>query len=150
MTRKRWAIALTYATVAAAACGHDFEPPDPRARVDGAAARYSAAAFDTISWESAAVLETAGNAVYSERCVRCHGPLGGGQTEYARARGIVVPSLVEQDWPLASVDSLRRLVSIGHENGMPIFSSEGMDPRDIDAVVSYLLDVLRPEVLGRR
>ncbi|MCA9764517.1 MAG: cytochrome c [Gemmatimonadetes bacterium] len=140
--------AVVVAGLAAAACGHEFEPPDRQARVDSLAARFSLAMFDSIAWESENLRETAGNLVFAERCVRCHGPLGRGDTDYARARGVAVPSLVQADWPLAAIDSLRRTIYVGHEEGMPIYGDGAVTLRDIDAVSAYVLEVLRPDVLG--
>lgn len=81
-------------------------------------------------------------------CRRCHGPLGRGDTEYARARGVEVPSLVEPDWPLAELDSVRRAIYVGHEAGMPTFGARDLDSREIDAAAAYVLLTLRPEILG--
>jgi mono/diheme cytochrome c family protein len=129
-------------------CGHDFEPPDRSQRVLTAERAYSAALFDSISWASqdARVLE--GNTVYAEDCRRCHGQLGAGVTAYARERNLAVPSLVEPDWPLEELDALRREIYVGHESGMPVFGQGGLSLWQVDAVAAYILDVLRPEVLG--
>lgn len=135
------------AALATTACGHDFEPPDRGERVRAAEAVYSDALFDTVSWSSDSVRAQEGNGVYAAKCVRCHGPLGRGDTEYARTRGIEVPSLVEREWPLASMDSLRRTIFVGHEGGMPVFGVGGITPREIDASAYYVLHTLRPEVL---
>ena len=89
-----------------------------------------------------------GNAVYAAECRRCHGTLGSGETEYARERDLDVPSLVEAGWDLAELDTLRRVISIGHEIGMPVYGDGDLSPREIDGVVAYLLFDLRPEVLG--
>lgn len=138
--------ALLFVLVATG-CGHDFEPPDRAERVREAAATFDAAAFDSITWESDSIREFQGNEVYAEKCRRCHGPLGRGVTDYAKEQGLDVPSLVERDWPLASLDSLRRTVYVGHEEGMPVYGSGGIGIREIDAVASYVLYTLRPDVL---
>ena len=144
----RHAATLALAALAAAACGHDFEPPDRGERVREAEAVYSNAIFDTIAWTSDSVRSLEGNEVYAAECRRCHGPLGRGNTDYARARGLTVPSLVTPDWPLASMDSIRREIFVGHEEGMPGFGIAGITPRDIDGAAYYVLATLRPEVLG--
>ncbi len=138
-------VALT--CLAVAACGHDFEPPDRSVRVERAAERYGAAIFDSLRWEGDAERELVGNTVYVERCRRCHGQLGRGDTDYVRERGLSVPSLVGADWPMADLDSLRRKLFIGHEDGMPIFGEGTLTPREIDATAWYVLLILRPEVL---
>ncbi len=49
---------------------------------------------------------------------------------------------------MADLDSLRRKLFIGHEDGMPIFGEGTLTPREIDATAWYVLLILRPEVLG--
>jgi len=134
--------------LAGAGCGHDFEPPDRGIRVEQAAAVYSPALFDSISWTQEEVRLTEGNAIYAEECRRCHGQLGRGGTEYARERRLEVPSLVQPEWPLAELDALRRSIFVGHETAMPLFGDGDLSPRQIDAVGAYIIDVLRPDVLG--
>lgn len=128
--------------------GDDFEAPSRSARVQEAEAAYQAERFDSISWSDAQRRSRHGNEVYASRCRSCHGTLGRGVTAYARERDLAVPSLVEPDWRYAtSVDSVRHRIFVGHERGMPTWGIAGISPRDIDAVASYVLDVLRPEVL---
>jgi len=145
--KRRGALLLGGLTIAA--CGHDFEPPDRHARVLEAEAQYSAAAFDTLRWESDSARAFEGNEVYAAKCRRCHGPLGRGETEYARERGLTIPSLVEADWPYASdLDSLRHKIFIGHEEGMPIYGVAGISLREIDSSAFYVLNELRPDVIS--
>lgn len=140
---------LLLAVAAAGACGHhDFEPPDRGERVREAAASYSPALFDTVTWGPGEDRAFQGNEVYIDKCRNCHGPMGRGQTPYAQERRLEVPSLVEPAWPMASVDSVRRAVYVGHEEGMPIYGAGGITLRQIDAVAVYVVDVLRPDVLG--
>jgi len=142
----RLALALA---LAGSACGHEFEPPDRGARVREAEASYSAALFDTVTWAPEQDRDFLGNEIYIEKCRNCHGPLGRGQTPYAQERRLDVPSLVEAGWPLASMDSLHKVIYVGHEEGMPIYGAGGITPREIDAVAAYILHVLRPDVMGR-
>ncbi len=129
-------------------CGHDFEPPDRGQRVREAEAAFTPALFDSVAWASDSVRAVEGNLVYAEKCRRCHGPLGRGQTDYARERRLEVPSLVAADWPLARADTLRHVVFVGHEDGMPIYGEGGISPREIDAVAHYILEVMRPDAVG--
>jgi mono/diheme cytochrome c family protein len=140
-------LALSVAVVAAS-CGFEFEPPDRSVRVSQAASVYAASIFDTVSWASDSLRALDGNEVYAEKCRRCHGALGRGQAEYARQRGLQMPSLVEPDWRLADMDSLRRTIFVGHEEGMPVYGIGGISPREIDGAAYYVLFVLRPDVLG--
>jgi mono/diheme cytochrome c family protein len=137
------------AALPAAGCGHhEFEPPDREAKVEAAGASFTPALFGTIAWDAGGARELMGNQVYVDHCRTCHGPLGGGATDYAVARGLEVPSLTRADWPRAHPDSLRRVISVGHATGMPVFGAHDLTPREIDAVTGYILDVLRPDVLG--
>ena len=136
------------AALAVAACGHHFEPPDKGQQVREAQALYSPALFDSITWASDSVRSFDGNEIYAEKCRRCHGPLGKGGTEYEEKLGLHVPSLVRPVWPLAQVDSLRHRIFVGHTGGMPIYGVAGLSPREIDAVADYILNTLRPDVLG--
>ena len=129
--------------------GHDFEPPDPEARIVSAEERLTPLLFDSLSWDDDDERMFEGNEVYAAKCRRCHGTLGGGGTEYALKRGIEAPSLVEPDWALSdSFGPLRRLVYTGHLGGMPTWGVAGITPRQIDASAYYILFGLRPDVLG--
>lgn len=132
----------------ATACDHEFHPPDRSAIVAEAEAEYSETLFDSVTWASQEARVQEGNAIYAEDCRRCHGPLGAGVTDYARERGLDVPSLVEPDWPLDDLEALRHEIYVGHEVGMPVFGEGGLSLWQMDAVAGYILDVLRPEVLG--
>jgi len=144
------AAALASLAVVAACKGeHHFEPPDRSAQVREANALYSPALFDTITWASDSVRALDGNAVFAAKCRRCHGTLGRGETDYAAARDLYVPSLVEPDWPMAaSIDSVRHTVFVGHAMGMPTFGVAGITLREIDSASYYVLNRLRPDVLG--
>lgn len=145
MRHERWLAVVVFGTVAG--CGHEFEPPDRATRVQEAAATYSATVFDSLEWASEDVRLSDGNEIYAASCRRCHGTLGRGETSYARERDLDVPSLVEPDWQLADLDTLRKVIFIGHEEGMPVFGDGGLVPREIDGVAAYILWSLRPDVL---
>jgi mono/diheme cytochrome c family protein len=138
------------ATLGLTACQEqEFEPPDRAAQVERADSLYSPALFDTVTWASDTVRALEGNIVYSAQCRDCHGPLGEGGTEYARARELAVPSLVEPGWEHeGDVDAVRRQIFIGHPEGMPSWGIGRVSPRDIDAAAYYIIAALRPEVLG--
>ena len=146
--RRPRGLALLLLALAAGACEHEFEPPDRAARVARADSLFATQAFDSLTWAEEEQRLTEGNLVYAEECRRCHGTLGMGTTDYARERDLDVPSLVERDWPMANVDSLRRKIFIGHESGMPIYGDGDLTLREIDATAGYILRMLRPEVLG--
>ena len=143
-------VALIAALGTAGCEPQEFEPPSREARVQRADSVYSLSLFDTVAWasDSARVLE--GNVVYSSECRDCHGSMGQGATEYARQRGLTVPSLVEPDWePEGNLEQVRRLIFVGHPAGMPSWGISRVTPREIDAVAYYLVMGLRPEVSVR-
>jgi mono/diheme cytochrome c family protein len=148
---KRPLLAGLLACVAAtAACEEKrFDAPDRAERVEEAEALYSPAMFDTIAWASAEERLFVGNDVFGAHCRRCHGPFGEGDTPYARERGIEVPSLVEPEWEYeGDLDAVRRRIFAGHPAGMPVWGFGGTTLREIDAVAYYILEQLRPELLG--
>ena len=150
MDRMLRLLAPTAFLLALGACGHHFEPPDPdqSERVGQAEVIYSAALFDTVTWNSDAGRALEGNGVYAARCRRCHGSLGSGATDYAEERGLDVPSLVESEWHLKDdLDSVRRYVFVGHQGGMPSWGLAGLSLREIDGAAYYVLAQLRPDVL---
>jgi mono/diheme cytochrome c family protein len=151
MNMKARALAGVLAAAAAfAACEEKrFDPPDREQRVAQADSLYTPALFDTVTWESQEQRLFTGNDVFAAHCRRCHGAMGEGDTPYARERGIDVPSLVEPDWEHATdTDAVRRRIFTGHPGGMPTWGVAGIPPREIDAVAAYILEQLRPDVLG--
>lgn len=143
-------LALALVVWAAAACGEKhFDPPDRAERIAVADSLFAEVGFDTITWASDSARAIEGNATYAASCRNCHGPLGRAGTAYAAERGLDVPSLVSADWRFAGqLDSVRHHVFVGHIHGMPTWGVAGLTPREIDAVSHYILDVLRPELLG--
>ena len=146
--RKRPALLGLVLALAAGGCSdHEFHPPDEEVRTAQADSLYSAATFDTLTWSSDSARIATGNLVFADECRRCHGPLGRGETDYARERDLDVPSLVREDWPYAgSVDSVRYAIFVGHGE-MPEWGVGRLTARQIDAVAAYLIRQLRPEML---
>ncbi len=55
----------------------------------------------------------------------------------------------EEGWELdGDLEGARHRMFVGHAAGMPTWGVAGISLREIDAVAHYVLDVLRPEVLG--
>ncbi len=152
--RRPAAAVLVAALIAASAASckeHQIEVPTRAERVEEAEAAFDPAMFDTISWASQEARIEQGNEVFAAECRKCHGTLGKGGTDYAREQELDVPSLVEPDWEFrADLAGVRRRIFTGHEEGMPTLGIAGLSPREIDAVAAYVIDDLRPEVLGSR
>jgi mono/diheme cytochrome c family protein len=143
------AAASALLVLAAAACGkEEYERPSREEQVAQADSLLTAETFDTVAWASDAEKAQAGNNVFAAKCRSCHGYLGDGDTEYARQHALDVPSLVRADWPYQDVAATRRIIFVGHPEGMPTWGVAGITPREIDAVAHYITHVLRPEVLG--
>lgn len=131
-------------------CGgdHEFEPPDRERQLEEASERFTRAVFDTVDWASDSARRVTGEEIFATRCRKCHGYLGRGETDYAARRELDVPSLVDPGWRYAGLpDSTRRHIFVGHQE-MPSFGLGRASPRQIDAATYYLLEVLRPELLG--
>lgn len=148
MTKRALPALPLFLVLVTTACGHEFEPPDRGERIRQAELSYAPSLFDSVTWGADENRDVLGNEIYAEKCRRCHGPLGRGETDYGRERNLTIPSLVEPQWAYASMDSLHKTIYVGHEEGMPVFGDGGITPREIDAVASYILNVLRPDVLG--
>jgi len=148
MMKRALPFVLSAVVLVATACGHDFEPPDRGERIRQAGLTYSPALFDTVTWAEGEDRNVMGNEIFAGKCRKCHGPMGLGDTDYARERGLVIPSLVDPEWAFSSMDSLHKTIYVGHEGGMPVYGNGGITPREIDAVASYIANVLRPDVLG--
>jgi mono/diheme cytochrome c family protein len=149
--RRAAAVAFALLLVGSWGCEREkrFDPPDRDARVADAETRFLEVRFDTLSWASPDARAREGNGVYAAECRNCHGTVGEGNTAYADSRGLEIPSLVEADWRYGtSIDSVRHRIYVGHAAGMPTWGVAGITPREIDAVAFYILERLRPEMLG--
>lgn len=128
---------------------YEFHPPDREAQVAEAAGAFSLQRYDTVTWASDSIRGLEGSVVWSSQCRNCHGPVGRGETAYARSQSLEVPSLVAPEWRYAGQrDSVLFRIHSGHAAGMPTWSVAGISPREIDAVTYYVLEVLRPEMGG--
>jgi cytochrome c len=147
---RAWLLPAALALVAGACQEKRFDPPAHAGRVADAEREYDAAAFDTIGWDSPGQRHFEGNNAYAAHCRRCHGPIGEGDTDYARERGLPpLPSLIRPDWPEGdSTALLRRRIFTGHPAGMPVWGvGGGVTLREIDAIAAYIAEQLRPEFL---
>lgn len=150
MSRSPATLGLVLAVTVLAGCEHEaYEAPPEEGRIELADSLYSPALFDTIAWASSAERITAGNLVYADHCRRCHGPVGEGGPASVAGREFVVPSLVRADWPFGDdIAAVRHRTFTGHTGGMPSWGLTRLTPREIDAVASYLVEQLRPEMLA--
>ena len=82
--------------------------------------------------------------VYQYSCRKCHGERGLGDAGFVRQGDTLIPpSFREPDWSLAQDKAaLREQVFIGNAEGMPHWGLAGLKAKDVDAVATYILNVL--------
>ena len=144
------ALALLTTLLVVACEKPQFDPPSAEDRLREATEAFGEISFDSIQWDDREVMLVRGASLYGTDCRDCHGTLGRGGTPYGEEHGIEVPSIVEPEWEYEdNLDAVRRRIFTGHTSGMPTHGIAGLTPREIDAVARYVLEQLRPEVLGR-
>jgi mono/diheme cytochrome c family protein len=112
-----------------------------------AATRYNPAMFDTVHWASDSVRLARGADVFKWACAECHGPQGYGDGKKVTPKGDTLrpPNFHDAAWRLAGDrEAVRRKIYTGNVQGMPHWGLRHIEPRDIDAVSSYILTVLHP------
>ena len=143
--------ALVFLALGALACAPAEQAPleDPQEAaldtVRTAELAYDASAFDSISWETSAAASERGQVVFRFSCEKCHGVEGRGDAGFVTQGDTVrPPSFRDPDWRFAEDhEGLRRHIFVGTAAGMPHWGLEGLKPRDIDAVATYLRGTLR-------
>lgn len=147
----RGAKLVSVAVVFLTACGSGSQARQEESGSAGAdsvalaLARYDPSAFDTIAWESKQAAIDRGGTVYRISCAKCHGNAGRGDGGFvARGDTLTPPSFLQADWQFADdEDALRKQIFIGRESGMPHWGLVGLRYRDVDAVATYILEVIR-------
>jgi mono/diheme cytochrome c family protein len=110
-----------------------------------AAEMYSEAAFDTIAWETFEAAHERGEVVFRFSCRKCHGEEGLGDGGFVqRGDTLRPPNFHAEDWRFAEDrPGLRKQIFTGTAKGMPHWGFYGLKYRDIDAVATYIQEVLR-------
>jgi len=146
----RWIVLPLALTLASASCAGEPEaqqtqPADTLTAV--AVAAYDATMFDSIAWDTEQAALDRGQVVYNFSCARCHGVGGAGDGGFVRGGDTLRPaSFLREDWPYTDDKaSLRQQVFIGTAEGMPHWGLEGLKPRDVDAVATFVLKGLRKD-----
>ena len=109
---------------------------------------YTAAAFDTVNWESEEAAIARGKDVYAWVCAKCHGATGlGDGGEVLEGDTLHPPSFQAPEWRFASNEqSLWQRIYLGNNRGMPHWGEQGLQPRDIVAVGKFIQKDLRKAV----
>jgi mono/diheme cytochrome c family protein len=115
-----------------------------------AAEMYDETAFDSISWDSFADAQERGRVVFQFSCRKCHGDAGLGDGGFVRnGDTLQPPNFVVEDWRFAEDRvGLRKQVFTGTAKGMPHWGFYGLKYRDIDAVATYIQEVLRQDLVA--
>ena len=109
---------------------------------------YTAAAFDSVKWDNEMAAIARGQQVFGWICAKCHGPEGRGDGGYViDGDTLHPPSFVQPNWRFAtSKDALWQRIYLGNNRGMPHWGDQGLEPRDIIAVATYIQKSLRRNV----
>jgi mono/diheme cytochrome c family protein len=141
---------LTAVAATVLGCGEREAPvveegPSGADSVAMAASQFTAAAFDTIEWESRQAALDRGVTVFNFSCMKCHGAEGKGDGEFVtQGDTLRPPDITEPEWRFAQDhEGLREQIYTGTAEGMPHWGLEGLRYRDIDAVATYMRYGLR-------
>lgn len=109
---------------------------------------YTPALFDTINWASNDAAIARGKDVFNWICAKCHGPAGHGDGGYViEGDTLHPPSFVQPEWRFANnPKGLYQRIYLGNNRGMPHWGDQGLQPRDVEAVATYILQGLRKNV----
>ena len=122
--------------------------PDAAAAVALPDRTYTPAAFDTVVWVNEEAAIARGKDVYNWVCAKCHGPSGlGDGGEVLEGDTLHPPSFQAPEWRFAGApEALWQRIYLGNNRGMPHWGDQGLQPRDIVAVASYIQKDLRKNV----
>lgn len=136
-----------------AACGGDTQDQAVVARPDSVAMaleQYSPALFDTITWATDTAETNRGAVVWTFSCKKCHGETGRGDPHLVvESDTIVPPDFHTPGWLYAADrEALLKYIYMGNDRRMPHWGIEGLKPRDVAAVATYIQKMLVPPPAG--
>ena len=133
------------------ACGSGAQDQTEVARPDSVAMamaleQYSPALFDSITWAADTAQTNRGAVVWTFSCKKCHGDTGRGDARLVvEGDTIVPPDFHMAGWRFASDRAgLLKYIYTGNEKRMPHWGIEGLKPRDMAAVATYIQTMLIP------
>ena len=139
----RTSILLAVLTAAVlAGCESDDQPqtiplPDRTLRAE---------TLDTVVWSNHDAEIARGKEVFGWACARCHGVTGAGDAGGTTESGDTLrpPSFLAADWRFANdARGLAEYIYRGNEKGMPHWGADGIQPRDVIALATYIQQDLR-------
>jgi mono/diheme cytochrome c family protein len=141
-------LGIIVAAAAVAAIVRYQTKPDAAATVALPDRTYSPAMFDTVVWANEASALARGKDVFAWVCAKCHGPTGlGDGGEVVEGDTLHPPSFQAPEWRFAEApQSLWQRIYLGNNRGMPHWGDQGLQPRDIVAVATYIQKDLRKNV----
>jgi len=148
MRATRAIFGIIIAAVAVAALMRYQKQPDAGAQVALPDHTYSPAMFDTVAWSSEEAAIARGKDVYAWVCAKCHGATGlGDGGEVLEGDTLHPPSFQAPQWRFANAQQeLWHRIHLGNNRGMPHWGEQGLQPRDIVAVATYIQKDLRKNV----
>lgn len=107
---------------------------------------YNAALFDTIAWKTDTAQTNRGAVVWTVSCTKCHGVEGRGDAKWVvDGDTLAPPDFTAASWRFATDKAaLMQYVYAGNQSGMPHWGIQGLKPRDIEAVATYIQKMLVP------
>lgn len=132
------------------ACGDGQTQEQAEARPDSVALaleQFDTSVFDSITWNTDTARINRGAVVWTFSCRKCHGEVGHGDAGFVIAGDTLVPpDFAEPGWRLATDRlELMKYIYAGNQEGMPHWGIQGLKPRDIDAVSTYIQELLVPQ-----
>jgi mono/diheme cytochrome c family protein len=133
------------------ACGGGTQDQTEVARPDSVAMamaleQYSPALFDSITWAADTAETNRGAVTWIFSCKKCHGETGHGDARLVvEGDTIVPPDFSVAGWRFATDrEGLLKYIYTGNEKRMPHWGIEGLKPRDMAAVATYIQTMLIP------
>jgi mono/diheme cytochrome c family protein len=106
--------------------------------------QYSPALFDTITWSTDTAQTNRGSIVWTFSCKKCHGETGSGDARMVvDGDTITPPDFHTPGWRFANDrEGLLKYIYSGNDKRMPHWGIEGLKPRDVAAVATYIQTML--------
>jgi mono/diheme cytochrome c family protein len=106
--------------------------------------QYSPALFDTITWATDTAQTNRGAVVWQFSCRKCHGDVGRGDARMVvEGDTLVTPDFHAPGWRFATDrEGLLKYIYSGNDRRMPHWGMEGLKPRDVAAVATYIQTML--------